>query len=342
MNEAPARVFALEHPSGLRIEVTDAGAAWMSCLVPLKDGARRQVLLGYGDPMQYFGGQFGGRGYLGATVGRYANRIAGASYVHERRTVQLAPNEGSHTLHGGPQGFSHRRWQVAQQQLRHIEFTLHSPDGDQGFPGEVHARVRYALDDDAAVSIDLDADVSRATPLALTNHAYLNLDAQHIDCRGHRLCLRAGHYVPVDAQRIPTGPLDPVAADFDFRRARAIGTEFLASEQQRLADGYDHAFLLDESCRVGEQAAAEIESADGCLRALLYTNQRALQFYSGNFLDQVTGRDGRRYARHAGLALEPGVPPDSPNRPQWHPWSDCFAQPGTHWHASIRWQFQAA
>jgi aldose 1-epimerase len=334
----PARLFVLERPGGLRIEVTDLGASWVSCKVPLRDGTQREVLLGYERLDQYLGG----KGYLGATVGRYANRIAGASYRRNGTLVQLTPNQFGNQLHGGPEGFSFRRWQVIASQSHSILLALHSPDGDQGFPGAVDVRVRYQLDSAFSVRVDFDAEVTRETPLALTNHALFNLDAEHLDCRGHRLRIAADRYVPVDAQTIPLGTLTPLPADFDFRSAHRIDRDFLASEQQLLTDGYDHAFLIDEVCRTGDRAAAELESTDGRLRASLFTDQPALQFYGGNFLDGVSRRGGGTYTRYAGFALEPGLPPDSPNHPEWSPWSDCFAHPGTPWHAFLRWEFQAA
>jgi aldose 1-epimerase len=331
-----AQVFTLARPGGLRLEVTDFGAAWIACRVPLRNGTQREVLLGYERLEQYLGG----RGSLGMTIGRYANRIARAHYRRRGVDVRLAANEHGNQLHGGPDGFGHRRWQVLSADADAVMFALHSPDGDQGFPGAVDVRVHYRLDTDFSVRIDFEAEVTRETPLALTNHAYFNLDAQHVDCRAHRLRIEAAHYVPVDAQLIPLGAIEPVAADFDFRNARRIESHFMASEQQQQAGGYDHAFLIDTGCRSGERAAAELESADAQLRVLLYTDQPALQFYSGNYLDAVARRGGGMYARYAGLALEPGVPPDSPNHPEWSPWSDCFAQPGRPWHAFLRWEFR--
>lgn len=332
------QLHVLERPGGLRIEITDLGASWVSCRVPLRDGTRREVLLGY----EHLDDYLGGAGFLGATVGRYANRIARARYRRDGVEVQLVPNQWGNQLHGGPQGFNHRRWQILSADRDAIVLSLLSPDGDQGFPGAVDVLVRYRLDGDFGLRVDFEADVTRETPLALTNHALFNLDAEHNDCRGHRLRIAADQYVPVDAQRIPLGNLAPVPADFDFRSLHRIDRDFLASGQQRQADGYDHAFLLDPACRSGEQPAAEMESSDGELRARLYTDQPALQFYSGNFLDGVPRRGGGKYARYAGLALEPGLPPDSPNHPEWSPWSDCFVRPGKTWRAFLRWEFAAA
>lgn len=333
-----ASLHVLERPGGLRVEVTPVGAAWVSCQVPLADGTRRETLLGYARLDEYQNG----RAYFGATVGRYANRIARARYRHDGADVSLVANESGNQLHGGPDGFDRRTWEVVEADQRSLVLALHSPDGDQGFPGAVDVQVTYVLDTDFSVRIDFAATVTRTTPLALTNHALFNLDARHGDCRGHRLRIAADRYVPVDAQRIPLGTLDVVPADFDFRSAHPIGRDFLASAQQLQAGGYDHAFLLDVACRGGERAAAEIESTDGRLRARLFTDLPALQFYSGNSLDGISRRGGGTYARHAGLALEPGFAPDSPNHPEWGPWSDCFVQPGVPWRRFLRWEFAPA
>ena len=334
----PYRRVTLEQPGGLRIELSDLGATWLSCQVPLADGTRREVLLGYDRPEEYLLQP----GYLGAVVGRYANRIAQARYVRGATSVQLIANEGGNQLHGGPQGFDRQRWNIEAHGPREAVFSLHSPDGDQGFPGAVHALTRYTLGADGSVTIEFEATTTRPTPLALTQHAYFNLDDAHTDIRGHSLRIRAEQFVPVDAQLIPLGTLDPVAGTgFDFRTPRRIADRFLDSEQQRLHGGYDHCFLIDPRCRDGSLPAAELESSDARLTARLYTDRSALQFYSGQALatTQRRGGDGG-YARCSGLALEPGVPPDSPNRPQWSPWSDCFVEPGTTWRASMRWEFE--
>src|SRR5262245_5994977 len=177
------QLYVLERAGGLRVEITDLGAAWVSCKVPLRDGTPREALLGYERLEQYLGGA----GYFGATVGRYANRIGGARYRRNGTEVRLTPNQFGNQLHGGPEGFSHRRWRVLESEQESIVLGLHSPDGDQGFPGAVDLRVRYVLDSDFSVRVDFEAEVTRETPLALTNHALFNLDAEHKDCRGHRL-----------------------------------------------------------------------------------------------------------------------------------------------------------
>jgi aldose 1-epimerase len=333
---APQRL-ELAHPGGLRLALTDLGATWMSCQVPLPDGTYREVLLGYDQPQDHLSQP----GYLGATVGRYANRIAGACYRDPGgHLVHLAPNERGNQLHGGPQGFDRRIWKVEAHSPQEARFALLSHDGDQGFPGEVQASVCYRLDAPDSLTLTFEARTTRPTPLALTNHAYFNLDATHGDIRHHTLRLGSDRFVPVDAQLIPLGELaDVEGTGFDFRQPRRIRDGFLSDEQQRMTGGYDHSFLLDPRCRDGTLAAAALTSSDGRVTARLSTDRPALQFYSGQMLATTRRRGGGTYSACQGLALEPGVPPDSPNRPQWSPWSDCFVSPGPPWRAWLRWQF---
>lgn len=332
-------VLSLHHPDGLRLQLTDLGATWMSCRVPLPDGGSREVVLGYEQPAHYLAQP----GYLGAMIGRYANRIAGARYAGAHGPVQLVANEGPNLLHGGPDGFDRRRWRVEQHDPTQALLTLQSADGDQGFPGAVVARVRYRLDTPLSLRIEFEAEATQPTALALTHHAYLNLDGADdpaADARGHRLRLAADRVLPVDAGLIPLGPLMPVAnTDFDFRSARTVGERWLASEQQRRVGGYDHCFRLHDDCRDGGAAAAELHSRDGRVSARLFTDRAGLQFYSGQWLATTQRRGGGAYRACQGLALEPGAPPDAPNRPDWHDWSDCFAAPGRPWRAWMRWAF---
>lgn len=336
--DAGWRTLTISRPGGLQVRLADLGATWLSCRVPLADGSQREVLLGNDERVRHQQQ----RAFLGVTVGRYANRIAHARFMLDARQHLLAANEGRHQLHGGPEGFDKRRWHLLSHRPAQAVFSLHSPDGDQGFPGAVDAQVTYRVGEDGfTLHIEFDAVVSQPTPLALTNHAYLNLDAQHTDVRGHGLQLAASHFVPVDAELIPCGePTLVDGTDFDFRQAKTIARDLGASpQQQRVGGGYDHAFALNDRARAGEVPAAELRSSDGRLAARLYTDQPALQVYTGNHLAGTPGRAGVAYANFAGIALEPGLPPDAPNRLHWPIAAGAIARPGQPWHARLRWQF---
>ena len=296
------RVFTLDDGQGTSIAVSDLGATWLSCRVPLADGAQREVLLGRPSPAEHVSQG----GYVGAVVGRYANRIAGARFTLDGVEHLLAANEGNNQLHGGPGGFHCRTWQLLEQGERHLLLALHSPDGDQGFPGNLQAKVRYTIEGPGRIALAFEAEVDRPCPVNVTSHAYFNLDGDNDPAHTigtHRIAIAASHWLPVDEALIPTGEIAPVAGTpMDLRTPRAIG-------DQR----FDHCYVLD----AGASAAASVESGDGRLRMQLVTDAPGLQFYGGHFLPGSTDRQGRPYASGAGFAMEPQHWPDSPNRPEW-------------------------
>ena len=331
----PPRLIELAHPSGVRLTLMDWGATWLSCEVAVA-GAPREVLLGCGDLADYFRQT----AFLGATVGRYANRIGKARFARDGRAYSLAPTQGGNQLHGGPQGFDKRRWRIVEQSAEHVLLAIESPDGDQGFPGNLEATVCYRLQDGARISMEYGAKVDAPCPVNLTNHAYFNLDGAPTDVRAHTLQIRAHHYLPIDDGLIPLGGLDGVAGtSFDFTQAKTIARDFLTDAQQRIAAGYDHAYLLDDDCRECTKPAATLVSGDGALAMDLYTSKPALQFYSGNHLAGIPARDGV-YAAHQGLALETQFLPDSPNHPEW-PQADCWLQPGQTYRQTTVLAFRA-
>jgi len=329
------QTLTLQNQAGLRIQVMDEGATWLSCVVPLPDGTRRELLLGCADAAAYRAQT----AYLGAIVGRYANRIDAARFTLDGHEHRLQANEGVNQLHGGAGGFDRCRWTVAAASAQEAVFTLVSPDGDQGFPGEVHATVRYTLGDDLSLTMAFEASTTRACPVCFTSHAYFNLDGGDPgapDVRGQTLQLRAAHYLPVRDDLIPTGERAPVeGTGFDFRQPRRIG-EFLHHDaQQRASKGYDHCWWLDDECAEGRLPAAELQSADGRVTMQLSTDLPALQFYSGNYLAGTPARTGV-YGVHGGLALEPQFAPDSPNHPEW---PDCILRPGQVYRRFVRLRF---
>ena len=327
----PPLLIELADGCGTRLSLMDWGGTWLSCRVPVA-GAEREVLLGCARLTDYFTQS----AFLGATIGRYANRIGGAQLTHAGRTIALTPTSGGNQLHGGPQGFDRRRWRIVQQTANAVVLGIESDDGDQGFPGKLRATVRYGLDGDGRLRMDYTAEVDAPCPVNLTNHAYFNLDGAATDIRQHRLQIHSRYYLPVGSELIPLGQVQRVAgSSFDFSKAKAIGRDFLADEQQRLARGYDHAYLLDPECREMASVAATVVAGDGRLAMDVYTSKPSLQFYSGNFLAGVPARDGRTYSAYQGFALETQFLPDSPNHPEW-PQPDCWLRPGeTYRHRTV-------
>ncbi|RPE03771.1 galactose-1-epimerase [Candidatus Pantoea deserta] len=328
----PWRITVLRNANGMVATFMDWGATWLSARVPMRDGSVREALLGCATPSDYLHQD----AYLGATIGRYANRIANATLTSQNR--QLAANQGEHQLHGGPQGFDKRRWQIVSQSDNAVVYRIDSPDGDQGYPGNLQAQVRYALEDDNTLSISYQAEVDQPCPVNLTNHAYFNLDARHGDARQHRLQLLAEHYLPVDSAGIPSAPLKEVAdTSFDFREAKTVAQDFLADADQQAVKGYDHAFLLNSGGDVS-QPAAHLWSEDGQLQLTVLTAAPALQFYTGNYLAGTRAREQESYTAFQGIALESEFLPDSPNHPEW-PQPSCWLQPGERWESVTRYRF---
>jgi len=326
----PPRVFRIGDGHGLVLQLSDLGATWLSCRVPVPGAAAREVLLGHAEPEHYLHET----GYLGGIIGRWANRIAGAAFTVDGRRFALAANEGGNQLHGGPDGFHRRRWTVRGWTPRQLELELVSPDGDQGFPGELTVNLRYRVDGRSRVSIAWQARCSRPCPVNLTSHAYFNLDPRHENVAGHRLQLAAAQVLAVDPARIPTGARLPVAdTPFDFRSpAPALGPQ---------GRGFDHCWVLDEACRGAATPAARLTSADGKLALEMRTTLPGLQYYSGERLDAAATRDGARYRAFAGVALEPQFFPDSPNRPEWQA-DGCVLRPERVMSERIEYRFVAA
>ncbi|MBN6064810.1 galactose-1-epimerase [Aggregatibacter actinomycetemcomitans] len=305
----PFNLFTLQNAQGMRVQFTDWGATWTSCCVPV-NGALREVLLGCkleDYPIQ--------QAYLGVSVGRYANRIANAQFPLNGKVVRLTANQGKHQLHGG-NGFDKRRWALEKCGENFVCFSLHSADGDQGFPGNVKATVTYTLTEENSVKIEYAAQSDQDTALNLTNHAYFNLEnaTQGADVRNHSLRLNADFYLPVDSEGIPNSPLKHVVGTgFDFRVAKPIKQDFLQGERTA-AKGYDHSFIVNKAW---QKPCVLLTSPNGDLNLEVLTSQAALQVYTGNFLAGTPTREDGEYAAYSGIALETQCLPDTPNHPEW-------------------------
>lgn len=325
------RVVDLAGPDGLRLRMLDQGATWWSLQVPLPGHeAPREVLLGAATPTIHVTNT----AYLGATVGRVANRIAGAHITRGNRSWPLQAQPGSrHQLHGGPDGYDRRRWTLSWARADAACWSLRSPAGDQGFPGTLTAEVEVRLPGGGVIEQHFCATCTQPTPVCLTNHAYFNLDGRPSDVRGHRLQIDASHYAPVDDELIPTGELMPVdGGALDFRALRGIGQQ---------ADGrYDHGLLLNPEAQSMQRPAATLLAADGRLRLRLFTTMPALQLYTGQHLGGQPARDGGLLQPHAGVALEPEWLPDSAHHPEW-PQPDLWLQPGGAWSHMLRLVFDS-
>jgi aldose 1-epimerase len=316
-------LFTLE-AGDIRFSVSEFGAAWTSLVVPSRNGSA-DILLGFSTLEGYLhnGPSFG------VTVGRFANRIGGAAFTLGGRTYGLYKNDGNNTLHGGRVGFSKKLWNGDGYTDRggvFVRFELSSPDGDEGYPGNLQAAVSYGLSGSGELTALYEAKVDEDCPVNLTNHAYFNLAGEG---RGtilsHELTLFASRYVEPGADLIPTGRLLSVEkSPFDFRKPKTIGADFDAAsggKPDAVGTGYDHCFVLDGYAEDGKKRVPCAEVRDpGSGRALkVSTTQPGVQFYSGNFLTGVPGKAGSVYGKNAGFCLETQHFPDSPNRKEFPP-----------------------
>jgi aldose 1-epimerase len=290
----------------LELHVLDLGAT----AYQLHVAGHGNVLLSHADALS----QLDTRAYLGSTVGRYANRIAKGQFTLDGHLYQLGTNEGPHTLHGGPDGFHRRLWRAVDVSASSITLILDSPDGDQGFPGNLSCTATYTVLGDT-VTIAYRAQTDKPTPVNLTNHAYFNLDGEAGDSIDrHQIVVHASRYTPIAADLIPLGHLAEVAGSpLDLRAATQVGSVIRDADQQLLwAKGLDHNFAIDGT---GMRQAARLYSAASGLGLALGTDQPGLQVYTANHLDgAIAGPSGRVYRQGAGIALETQLFPDSPNQ----------------------------
>ncbi len=296
--------------------ITNYGARVISLHVPDKDHNLVDVVLGYKDLAAY---RQPDEGFYGAVVGRYGNRIAKGQFTLDGQPYQLEVNNGPNSLHGGTNGFFKKVWAVKNVTETSLELQYVSPDGDAGYPGKLEATVVYSLTPDNGLEIVYRAKTDKNTVVNLTNHAYFNLsgegDGTILD---HVLTVRADGYTPVDETLIPTGEIAPVeGTPFDFRQPTAIGARIdTADNQLVLGKGYDHNFVLKKD--PGLQLVATVESPKTGIVMDILTEEPGLQFYSGNFMDNVqNAKGGKTYGYRSAFCLETQHFPDAPNRPDF-------------------------
>jgi aldose 1-epimerase len=296
------------------------GATLQSLTAPDRDGVPADVTLGYDDAADYQAKP----NYFGVTVGRYANRIAAGSFTLDGTAYRLTQNDGANSLHGGTQGFDKRNWRivsVSSGPVAKLVLELTSPDGDQGYPGELDVTVTYTLDDGGDLGIVFEASTEKPTVVNMTNHALFNLAGVGAprDAMGHWLMLPAGRYTPVDDALIPTGELRAVAGTvFDFREPRLLeqGLRHGADPQIVVGRGYDHNWALDKGVTAEPELAARLVDPESGRVLDVLTTEPGLQLYTGNFLTgTVIGKAGTVYRMGDGIALEPQKFPDTPNQP---------------------------
>lgn len=312
-----AYLYTLSNRNGIEMTVSDFGAVLTRLLVPDIQGRKRDIVLGYESLAGY---QKNTDTYFGSTVGRNANRIAGARFELDGRMYRMPANEGENNLHSGPSGYQLRLWEAekTEEEKNTITFLLHSPDGDQGFPGKLDLRVAYTLTEENEIRITYEGCSDADTVFNPTNHSYFNLGGHDFgSILSHELTLFADRYTPVtDSASIPTGELAQVAGTpMDFRKGKPIGQEIDSDfEQLRFTGGYDHNFVLcGETGKM--KKAARVSCKESGITLEVETDLPGIQFYAGNFLKDETGKCGVVYRKRNGFCLETQYFPNAINEP---------------------------
>jgi aldose 1-epimerase len=329
-------LYTLTNKNGMTVSVMDYGATITSIRVPDRDGKMDDVVLGF----DHFAPYLTMKDYFGATIGRYANRIAGGKFELAGVKYQLAVNNGPNALHGGLRGFDKRMWNFEQVEsdVPAVRFTYLSKDGEEGYPGNLYVSVTFSLSDDNELSIEFSATTDKTTILNLANHSYFNLaGADKGTILGETVTLHADQYTPVDSTLIPTGEIKDVAdTPYDFRQPTVIGTHI--KELPGKPQGYDFNYVLNKGYFSNTALAAVVDDPTTGRRLEITTDQPGIQFYTGNFLTgQYVGREHRRYPQYGALCLETQHFPDSPNHDNF---PSTVLRPGDDFKATTVYAFK--
>jgi len=322
--------YTLRNNQGLKAIITNYGATLLELWTPDRKGNSGNVVLGYDSLSGYLQR---GNPYFGAIVGRYANRINHASFSIGGKTYTLVANDHGNTLHGGLKGFDKVIWTVNQVNDSSLALSYSSPNGEEGFPGNLTVKVVYTVNASNGLEIDYTALTDQKTPVNLTNHAYFNLSAgKDSTILNEELTIHANLFTQVNDSLIPTGELAPVKnTPMDFLNAKKIG-----SRLDKIKGGYDHNYVLDK--KDSSFAAAAIVYDPGSGRKMeVWTTQPGIQFYTGNFLNgRLTGHDGKKIEQHGAFCLETQHFPDSPNQPGF---PNTILEPGQSFQERTMYQF---
>jgi aldose 1-epimerase len=329
-----AHLFTLSNKSGMQVIISDFGGTVVSIKVPDRNGKIGDVVLGY----DTLAGYQEGTASFGGTVGRYANRIAGAKFSLDGKEYTLEKNNGENHLHGG---FNKVLWDAESGTGKagpSLKIHYLSKDGDENFPGNLSVNVVFTLTDANDLKIEYTATTDKKTVLNLTNHSYFNL-AESGTILNHQLTLKASRFTPVDAGMIPTGELRSVAGTpFDFRQATAIGARIEQDDEQlKLGNGYDHNFVLDAGMKAEPSLVAILYEPTTGRVVEAWTTEPGIQIYTGNFLDGTShGKGGKTYERRSAVCLETQHFPDSPNHPDF---PTTTLAPGQEFHSITIYKF---
>jgi aldose 1-epimerase len=333
----PVHLYLLENGKGMRAILTNYGARMVGLMLPDRKGGMVDVVCGFSSLKGYL---LSGEKYYGAVVGRYANRIARARFRFDGKTYRLMANNGPNQLHGGPNGFHNRVWKAEQPDSLQVVFTLHSPDGEEGYPGNLDVTVTYRLTDANELVMEYSMRSDRRTVANVTNHNFWNLNGESSGTvNGHLLQVMADLYTPVDSTLIPTGIAPVAGTPFDFTRPTRIGDRLgVKNIQLQYGKGYDHNFVLRKPTDSSSERLAAIVTGDlSGIGMRIYTDQPGLQFYGGNFMKgENLLKNGRVDAHRTAFCLETQHFPDSPNQPDF---PSVVVEPGKRYISRTRHVF---
>lgn len=315
----PTALYVLQNANGVEACVTNYGGRLVSLMVPDNRGVLQDVVLGFDSIQSYY--PENNPTDFGASIGRYANRIGRGRFVIGGDSIQLPVNNFGHTLHGGPSGWQYQVYDACQPDDSTLILSILSPDGDNGFPGNVNATVKYLLTSDNSLEISYSATTDMPTIINLTNHSYFSLSGNPRNTvNDDVLMINASGFTPVDSSFMTTGEILPVkGTPMDFTTPKRIGEDIANTGYEQLAygKGYDHNWVLDTNGDIA-QVAAVLSSPQSGIKMSVYTDQPGIQVYSGNFLDgTVVGKSGVAYPHRSAVCLETQHYPDSPNKPHW-------------------------
>jgi aldose 1-epimerase len=309
-------LFTLKNQNGMEVCVTNFGGRIVSIMVPDRDGKLQDVVLGFDSIQDYINKPSD----FGASIGRYANRIANGRFTLNDSTYQLPLNNFGHCLHGGPKGFQYRVYDAQQIDDKTLQLVYNAADGEEGFPGNITCKVTMALTEDNAIDIQYEAETDAPTIVNMTNHSYFNLDGDAQSNAEQLLTVNADEFTPVDSTYMTTGEILPVeGTPMDFRTPTPVGARIdnFEFEQLKNGNGYDHNWVLNTKGDVN-QVCATLKSLKSGIVLDVYTSEPGIQVYTGNFLDgTLSGKHGVVYNKRASVCLETQKYPDAPNKPEW-------------------------
>lgn len=334
---AVVHLYTLTNSNGMQVGLTNYGARIVSIVVPDRDGHMADVVLGFDDLKGYLGQD----PFFGATVGRYANRIANGRFKLDGVEYKLPLNDGLNTLHGGPQGFDKKVWTATEHEgpSPSVSMTYFSKNGEMGFPGDMHVKVTFTLEKDNALRLDYSATTDKDTVINLTNHSYFNLGGEGSGSILDEVAMiNSSEFTPTNSTQIPTGKIESVAGTpFDFRKPTPIGERINAdTEQIKFAHGYDDNWVINRK-GPGLALAARVTDPKSGREIECFTTEPGVQFYTANFLDGgIRGKGGKAYEKRSAFTLETQHYPDSPNHPNF---PSTELKPGEAYHQTTIFKF---